>query len=294
MIHIATVHRKNNFWIDVQKKYLKKNIKGEYNVYGFFNYINEEKIPDYKFNTQERIGKKGGKDHASKLNILADVISSSADKKDIMIFIDADAFPIKNVDTYLRDRLSKYPLISVKREENGGDAQPHPCFCATTVGFWNEINGDWSPGYKWECDDGYRTDVGGNLLEKLRTKNIDWYPLKRSNNTNYHEVLFGIYDDFVYHHGAASRIPLTYPDFKKINKPKTKLENTYKSIDSVVKGICKSVPGLGSIRISRNIQIQLKKRYGISKDDVVNRNKKISNNIKSKIKENERFYECFR
>ena len=31
-----------------------------------------------------------------------------------------------------------------------GDPQPHPCFCVTTVGFWQDIGGDSDEGPQWQ------------------------------------------------------------------------------------------------------------------------------------------------
>ena len=59
-------------------------------------------------------------------------------------------------------------LLAVKRLENNGDIQPHSLFCATTVGFWRQINGDWNYGYEWlNNQNRHVTDVGGNLLKIL-------------------------------------------------------------------------------------------------------------------------------
>lgn len=55
------------------------------------------------------------------------------------------------------------------------DRQPHPCFCLTTVGFWNLIEGDWRQGYSWPVKSGgTATDVGGNLVGILEREGIEW------------------------------------------------------------------------------------------------------------------------
>jgi hypothetical protein len=49
------------------------------------------------------------------------------------------------------------------------------------------------------------TDVGGNLLHRLRDLGVDWLPLLRTNTTNLHPLWYGVYDHRVYHHGAGFR-----------------------------------------------------------------------------------------
>jgi hypothetical protein len=94
--------------------------------------------------------------------------------------------------------------MAVRRDENLGDCQPHPLFCATTVGFWKDIEGDWRAGGAWINSAGREVaDVGGNLMVKLRERGIEWLPLLRTNTSNPHPVWFGIYDHRIYHHGAG-------------------------------------------------------------------------------------------
>src|SRR5579871_4720422 len=162
MIHIATVHWRTDRWIEVQEKYLRQHLKSPYRMYAWFNETAPARPDLYFFSCFEDVQK-----HWVKLNILADVICLSAESDDdIVIFIDGDAFPVADVETYLADKLPAHKLVAVQRRENNGDIQPHPCFCATTVGFWKRIQGDWSKGYEWKDAEGELiTDVGGNLLK---------------------------------------------------------------------------------------------------------------------------------
>ncbi|WP_143217872.1 hypothetical protein [Acidithiobacillus ferrivorans] len=157
--------------------------------------------------------------HADKLNYLARIVSLEANPEDIIIFLDGDAFPIAPIDDYILEKLSTHKLIAVQRLENDGDMQPHPSFSATTVGFWNEINGDWNPGFTWK--DKYNndvTDTGGNLLEKLVEGQIDWHPMIRTNKKNLHPLWFGVYDNMIYHHGAGYRSAVSRLDLNLHNK----------------------------------------------------------------------------
>lgn len=203
MIHVLTVHWKNEDWIESQLSYLGRHLDRSYRVYAFLNGIDPKPYKDKFF----YVSTEDVRSHAKKLNLLADMACLAAESPDDwLVFIDSDAFPIANLVEYAEKRLRSYPLIAVRRDENLGDPQPHPCFCITTVGFWKEIEGDWKSGYRWENSLGRMvTDVGGNLLGKLRERNIDWLPMLRSNKVDLHPVFFGIYDGLVYHHGAGSR-----------------------------------------------------------------------------------------
>ncbi len=208
MINVLTVHWKSDMWIDIQLKYLKMNIDEPFRVYSYLNYISTDHSDKFFYSSVEPITS-----HARKLNLLAEQVASHHDTKetDILIFLDGDAFPIKQLMPFIYQKLEQYPLIAVQRLENN-DVQPHPSFCATTVGFWQTIKGDWNAGYKWKSQGAWVTDVGGNLLQLLNENKENWHPLLRSNTKNYHPLFFGIYDDLIYHHGAGFREKVSKAD----------------------------------------------------------------------------------
>ena len=209
MINIATVHWQDERWIDVQLDYLRRKITSPFRVYAWLNDIPGDHRHKFHYVNTEWV-----RQHAIKLNILADLIYFDSNRDDDLIFfLDGDAFPIGDVVGFVRERLEKYPLVAVQRLENNGDLQPHPCFCATTVGFWKRIGGNWNPGHTWQNPQGNPvTDVGGNLLGILQRENVDWYPMHRSNRVNLHSLWFGIYEGVIYHHGGAFRVPLSRID----------------------------------------------------------------------------------
>lgn len=206
MIHIATVHWNTDKWIGVQQSYLRKHIKSPYRVYAWLNDVPSAPADAFFYTCSEPIVS-----HAVKLNILADIIYFSSNRDDdLLIFLDGDAFPIGDIEFLVNQKLGDYKLIAVQRLENNGDIQPHPCFCATTVGFWKSIKGDWKEGHRWKNkDDRWVTDIGGNLLKQLTESGNKWYPLVRSNKHNLHPVFFGAYGGVIYHHGAGFRRTLT-------------------------------------------------------------------------------------
>lgn len=205
MIHIATVHWQDETWVDIQLRYFEQHSGGHpYRMYAFLNGIDAAKYEDRIF----YICTDPITAHATKLNLLAETICEKGAPGDIIYFVDGDAFPVGNIHTFVASALKDFPLVAIKRVENAGDPQPHPSFCATTVGFWKEIEGDWRQGPKWRTTAGeFRSDVGGRLWAALNERNIKWGAMLRSNKVNLHPLWFGVYEDLIYHHGAGFRTP---------------------------------------------------------------------------------------
>jgi hypothetical protein len=200
MIHIATCHWVTPDWIGLQSRFIERNVKAPYRLYGALWGIDESWDTHFFAVRRER------QNHATQLNALAEMIASEAKDDDLLIFLDGDAFPIAELAEPAKRIVSRWPLAAVRRDENLKDIQPHPSFCITTVGFWKEIEGDWRAGYAWRNAIGDNvTDVGGNLLRNLEQRGVEWKPLLRSNEKNLHPILFGIYEGLVYHHGAGFR-----------------------------------------------------------------------------------------
>ena len=133
--------------------------------------------------------------HSGKLNHLAIEISHEAQESDLIMFLDGDAFPIADPMPLIADGLARAPLIAVRRAENLDDRQPHPCFCATTIGAWRRLGGDWSEGYLWPDRGGKPvTDVGGNLLRTLELTGTPWVEVLRSNRKNPDPLFFAVVD----------------------------------------------------------------------------------------------------
>lgn len=211
MIYIATVHWQTGRWIDLQLRYLHKNILQPFKVFAFLSGKACEHVHRFDFACCEPIA-----EHAIKLNLLAQYIAQVALDNDVIVFLDGDAFPVKPIDDFIAETLAHYPLAAIRRTENIGDIQPHPSFCFTTVGFWKQIEGDWKEGFEWETTVGiHRTDVGGNLLKKLMDRQIDWLPIERTSQLTQHQLMFGVYGGLVYHHGAGFREPLSMYDRTK-------------------------------------------------------------------------------
>ncbi|HMC38572.1 MAG TPA: hypothetical protein VKI19_02855 [Acidimicrobiales bacterium] len=207
MIHIATVHWVDPRWIDIQIGAFRRHLRVPYRVYA-----NLEGIDDPAWDRRFEHSTRSPGSHPDKLNALAGAISEQAAPDDLLVFIDGDAFPVRPLDGWLQGLLASAPLAAVRRDENLGDRQPHPCFCVTTARFWRELPGDWNAA-AWTNSRGEEVrDNGGLLLARLEEKGVVWTPILRSNRRNAHPILFGIYDGHIYHHGAGFRAPATRAD----------------------------------------------------------------------------------
>ncbi len=200
MLHVVTVHFASPRWIEIQTRYLREHLKVPYRTW-----TSLEKIDPSCGEHFDRVFEQRGR-HPGKLNHLALEISHEAPPEDLLMFLDGDAFPIADPMPLIEEGLSRAPLIAVRRAENVGDPQPHPCFCVTTVGTWRSLPGDWSGGYTWPGQKGRLvTDVGGNLLRALELTGTPWVQVLRSNRRDLDPLFFGVYGDVIYHHGAGFR-----------------------------------------------------------------------------------------
>ncbi len=200
MLHIATVHHMTPQWIEIQHRHLHENISVPYRTWTSLQGID----PSYSRYFDRVIDQAGA--HAGKLNNLAAEISHEAADEDLIVFLDGDAFPIADPVPLITEALERAPLLAVRRAENGGDEQPHPCFCVTSVATWRRLHGDWSPGHRWTSTDGkHPTDVGGNLLRSLELTKTPWTDILRTNRVSLDPLFFAIYGGIIYHHGAGFR-----------------------------------------------------------------------------------------
>ncbi len=204
MLHIVTVHFRTPEWISPQARRLDQFAPPGTQRWAILDGI----APEYAASFDHVV--EFEENHARRLNEMARRVSEVADPSDALLFLDGDAFPLRDLAP-LVDALDDVPLIAVRRDENLGDPQPHPSFCLTTVKFWNDVGGDWKLGYRWRNRNGEMvTDVGANLLEALLERGIEWEPLLRCNSFDLHPVWFGVYGNadwgpVVYHHGAGFR-----------------------------------------------------------------------------------------
>ena len=252
MIHIATVHHKNPFWVGIQRDYLDSYIKEEYKLYAYLdfkpqvddkyiekNFPGIDKSVSSKFDvvfSGDTKGSGGAFQHSQRLKTLYTNILQSAKDEDIIVFLDSDAFPLsEDIEKFIKEKLEKYSLVAVQRLENTGDRHPHPMFCVSTIKTWKKLH-RLSGGNVWSLGPsggggGGIMEIGGGLLQTLNKNKIKWYKMKRSNVTNYHKVFFGVYENLIYHHGGGSRALRCRQDFQTYGGPqKYDISSTYQKV----------------------------------------------------------------
>lgn len=198
------MHFRNDIWIKPQLRHLHRFAPPETQVWASLDGIEHGRGFDHETTLDGS--------HAEKLNELARMVSAVAAPEDHLLFLDGDAFPVAPLAPVLA---AAERLIAVRRLDPPVPV-PHPCFCLTTVGFWNDIGADWNQGsYYWQAVGRERvgevTDVGAKLMVQLKELGVEWRPLVRLNTRDLHPPdAFGIYGNqafgpVVYHHGAGFR-----------------------------------------------------------------------------------------
>ncbi len=201
MINVVTVHWQTPRWIEPQLGYLERSLGTGHRVFASLNGITD---PGLRSRFHLAVDLEGT--HAEKLNALAELAVAESTPEDPLVFLDGDAFPVRPLDRWIPETLAATELAAVRRDENLGDRQPHPCFAVTTCGFWAAVGGDWREGGTWVNSAGETTtDVGGTLLHQLEDRGVAWRPLLRTNTDDPDPLWFGVYDHRVYHHGAGFR-----------------------------------------------------------------------------------------
>ncbi len=230
MIYVVTVHWRSPQWITPQLAYLHRNISAPFRVFADLNRIEDRSLWKGFDHVEDLRGP-----HGEKLNVLARMVAEEAKPSDTIIFLDSDAFPIRPLDRWLEDTLEVHPLIAVQRQENFGDLRPHPSFCATTVGFWTDISGDWNRDV-WTTPSGFAlADAGTQVLNALEERSVDWLPLVRTNTHDSHPLWFGVYGHYIYHHGAGSRRKWSVIDDQKVFTDASKSDPSLGSLSTKVR-----------------------------------------------------------
>jgi len=130
-----------------------------------------------------------GCSHLKSLKTCVKFLVDSGSSGDLLVIMDSDAFPIaewqERVLTYLEEGNE---FVAIQRLENPywWKEIAHPSFCA------------WKYGTDIFFDGASTPYIYGYLTRK-------WKKLHRTNVNNLHEIMYGIYDNFIYHHGAGSR-----------------------------------------------------------------------------------------
>ena len=203
MIHIATVHWRSDRWIDIQLRYLERNLDQPYRVYAWIDEGMRGQASKFFYATDVAVDR-----HELKLTLLGDLVAHAAADDDEIMFIDGDAFPIAPIGPFLRDKLERYPAGGgpTGREQRRSSASSvllrHDrrvlAWPARRLAPWAHL--DQSAG---QAGDRRRRQPARAASSSA---GIEWYPMLRTNRVNPHPLQFGVYEDLVYHHGGGFRL----------------------------------------------------------------------------------------
>jgi hypothetical protein len=210
MIHIVTIHHGNAKFIDVQSQYLQTFTEEPYKVWSGQFKCNPKEYKTKHFYIDEL--KKASGHHHLRMNHLAAKVLNNSNDSDLLVFMDGDAFPIKNWVKDIREHLKTNKIVAVQRAEIG-DTFPHPIFLCTTVGFWKQNKLSWDFTYKNVVN----CATSGPALEAyLNEHNVPWKALNKTNTIEVHPIFFAVYE-YIYHHGDAFREMVTGVDYRRTN-----------------------------------------------------------------------------
>lgn len=201
---VGTVFAKDNDlqrqWLDLQLSFLNKTThdfdhvcilyssqKSEY----FSSRTEVENIPPFAPNTNSNA-------HLVGLNFLAEIFRSRRKIYRRFLFIDSDAFPIRNNwQDLLENKMQNYDSALAIRTEDL-ETRYHASVMYTKL---TDLQFSISNAGKDLLGDP-ETDIVVNKIQEAEDPRV--FPLLRSNKFNIHPALFGIYYDCFYHHCCGS------------------------------------------------------------------------------------------
>ena len=204
MIHIFSIHFKDDKWADIQLNSIKKYIKVPYKTYAVYSHMSEEiynkRRSQYDYFLNKEIGKhtyKKGKYHQTDGHRhMLPLIKENTQPGDIILRLDSDAFFIKDINEDFINLVNNKKFIAIHEPQHEWDTDyktPHPSFWAFPADF---LNTDLNEAMSTLIEDGHSNWWGG-VTEWLQRNNIKWHSLKRSNSINLHPLYYAIYEDLI-------------------------------------------------------------------------------------------------
>jgi|LULM01.1.fsa_nt_gb hypothetical protein len=206
MINIIITQYKSDKWFSIQKEYIEKYTSGDYRIL-CGNYEIDMACDDHRYSFHNISSMVDS--HYTQVNLLAyEVLLPKLSDEDIFIFMDCDTLPCEygwdlKIKEYLNPNENKQnDIVAVVMRENKQPSEmydnlPHLCFFATTKKVWLDNS------LHWHLAGSENPQVGMKNL--IAEKNLTLKELNRTNVFNAHNVLFGVYDNLIYHHCCAIR-----------------------------------------------------------------------------------------
>lgn len=182
-------HSRSNAWYQLQQKYLKATTNN------FTHLVCSSGMSQYKQSQVIKIVNRPGQaGHILGLNTIIEHFNKHPEY-DHLLLLDSDCFPIqKQWQENLVRSMKGFDVAAIARYENL-DMFAHP-----SAFFVNRAGAKTLQFGLRPC-----TNLVGFSYQDTMSNVTKFFPLMRSNRLNHHPVLFGIYWDCFYHHGAGSR-----------------------------------------------------------------------------------------
>lgn len=197
---VYTDHVRSPDWYKLQMKFIEKNTDDfDHCVFvnGTGNYFEKSQVIGYGYIANDI--SQQSYNHLFGLKMLLDYFRRNSEQYDNFAILDSDCFPIKQDWVELLLRNGYDASINIRYENL--DVFPHP-----SIVFFNKFLLD-----KIDFDVLDTTNLIGETYRELQVlingnNNKQWFfPILRTNRINYHPIMYGIYYDMFYHHGAGSR-----------------------------------------------------------------------------------------
>lgn len=193
-------------WLDLQLRYIRSSMDFEFD---HTSVVQEGKITDFFRNNTHVLRpkklKKNSIAHAIGLQTLQKYFLTQMNNYEYFLFIDMDAFPIRKnwLDTLTKKMKNSHKIAIVLRPENL-EQRLH-----SSILF---VKREEIPDLKWAVSKvGEGIDLIGNIENDLSLtshqsgeKRKSVFTMIRSNKTQIHPLLCGVYYDMFYHHSCGS------------------------------------------------------------------------------------------
>ena len=157
----------------------------------------------------------GSEEHGDYLDQMTRI--ARADGADYIATLDMDSWPIvpdlfEQTLSMLEDREAR--LAAVFRAENGDSYLPHPCYLLAEANLFEYPTSLFCPDRRlydsarmaqFLDNTGQAVDTGLGLAMTLWEHHLDWIRLLRTNKTDHHYILGGVYADLIFHLGGSTR-----------------------------------------------------------------------------------------
>ncbi len=217
-------------WIlDLQLDFIEKTTRGvDFTVYAAANRLQEPLRQRLAARSYVKIvdlpayEKSGGPEHGHYLSEL--LKHAKSDGCSHLCTLDCDSFPMRDgwAQSLISGITPDQRVAAVFRSENKDSDLPHPCgtFLEASVlddisiEFWPDEDMRQSETFKrYMAETGQRFDTGIGVGFALWQAGMNWRHLTRSNKTDLHFIMAGIYGDIFFHLGASSRRPAFHLDY---------------------------------------------------------------------------------